>query len=377
MKDAINDIKVCILSSVHYALDTRIFYKEAKTLARAGYNVTVIAQYEKVEYVNGIKIVPLKKYRSRFQRITGGIYSLFALAIKEDANIYHLHDPELVFIGLALKLMGKKVVYDIHELVYFQIEDKYWLKNKMIKFLCKKSYLLLEKLSFKFFDKLVLAEDGYEDYYRQVHNWRKYSIVRNFPIISFIDSVNPVIGYVTQKPIIIYAGVLSELRGIKELVKSMEFIKGKAELWLLGRWEPESFKKKCESLEGWKHTKYLGVVSLSEVYRYMKVASIGVAILCPVKNYLTSLPVKNFEYMTCKLPMVISNFPYWKEIFKECALFANPEDPEDIADKINYLLENRHLMRKLSESGRQLIESKYSWEMESMKLVKLYKEIEI
>ncbi|MDN3514720.1 MAG: glycosyltransferase [Candidatus Brocadia sp.] len=377
MKTAINDIKVCILSSVHNALDTRIFYKEAKTLAGAGYNVTLIAQYEKVEYVDGIKIIPLKKHKSRFQRITVGIYTLFVLAIKEGADIYHLHDPELVFTGLALKLMGKKVVYDIHELVYFQIEDKYWLKNKVVKFLCKKTYLVLEKVSFKFFDKLILAEDGYEDYYKQVRNWRRYNIVRNVPIISFIDSVNPAVGYARQKPIIIYAGVLSELRGTKDLIKSMEFIKGNAELWLLGRWEAESFKKKCESLEGWEHTKYLGVVSLHNVYRYMKGASIGVATLYPVKNYLTSLPVKTFEYMTCKLPMVISNFPYWEEIFKKCALFVNPEDPEDIADKLNYLLGNRHLMKELGENGRRLIENKYSWEMEITKLLKLYKEIEI
>jgi hypothetical protein len=61
--------KVCILSSVHPALDTRIFYKEAKTLAQAGYEVTLIAQHDKSETVNGVRIIALPSPKNRFQRI--------------------------------------------------------------------------------------------------------------------------------------------------------------------------------------------------------------------------------------------------------------------------------------------------------------------
>jgi len=72
---------------------------------------------------------------------------------------------------------------------------------------------------------------------------------------------------------------------------------------------------------------------------------------------------------------VMSNFPYWQETFGECALFANPYDPEDIAEKVLYLLDNPDEAKKLSDEGRELIEKKYSWEAERGKLLDVYKKV--
>lgn len=60
---------VCILTSVHPPFDTRIFYKQAKSLVEAGYGVTLIAQHDKNEVVDGVKIVALPKPRTRFWRM--------------------------------------------------------------------------------------------------------------------------------------------------------------------------------------------------------------------------------------------------------------------------------------------------------------------
>jgi hypothetical protein len=47
-------MKICILTSVHPPFDTRIYYKQAKSLAKAGYDVTLIAQHDRDEVVDGI-----------------------------------------------------------------------------------------------------------------------------------------------------------------------------------------------------------------------------------------------------------------------------------------------------------------------------------
>lgn len=369
-------IKVCILTTVHPAFDVRIFYKEAKTLVQAGYNVALIAQHNKDEIVDGVNIIALPKAKNRFMRIFGLSWRVFYLALRQLADVYHFHDPELIIMGIILKLFGKKVIYDMHELVYFQIKDKYWLKFRIIKKLMQWIYLLFEMLSIKYFDQLILAEDGYKSYFTQRYkNFKRYTIIRNFPTVSLIKSAELINNGAKQNPTIIYAGVLTRTRGIKEIIKSMEYIKRRAELWLLGKWESEGFKKECENLEGWNNTRYLGFISLNEVFQYMKIADIGICLLHPIKNYITSLPTKSFEYMACSLPMVMSNFPYWKRIFKECALFVNPYNPKNIAKNILYLLDNPDAMKKMGENGRKLIKDRYSWEEESKKLLNIYKKL--
>jgi len=190
------------------------------------------------------------------------------------------------------------------------------------------------------------------------------------PILELIDKVVPVQKR-KDKPIVIYAGWLTKIRGTRELIQAMETVGDRAELWLLGKWESEEFRKECAALAGWKYTRYLGFVPLNEIYGYMKSAYIGISLLYPIKYYLTSLPVKAYEYMACSLPMVMSNFSYWQEVFGDFALFANPCDPEEIAAKILFLLDNPDKAKQLGKSGRQLIEQKCNWEIESKKLIEI------
>lgn len=362
--------KVCILTTVHPVFDTRIFHKEAKTLTRAGYDVTLIAQHERDEVVDGVKIIAMPKAKNRFFRIFGLTYKAFRLALRKRADIYHFHDPELIFVGLILKIFGKKVIYDVHEDVPKQILNKEWIGNLFIRKFTAAVFNIFEQFGASRFDGIVAATDDIANKF----NPKKTISLRNFPILGLIDKSDPV-NIDKNKFVIIYAGGLTRIRGIKEVIQAMEYLNGQAELWLLGEWESEGFEKECRSLEGFQYTKYLGFKEIEEVYGYMKKSDLGIATLYPVKNYLNSLPVKAFEYMACGLPIVMSNFPYWQELFKDCALFADPKDPKDIAERINVLLEDINLRIRLGKAGRDLVEKKYSWEAESTKLLDLYKDL--
>jgi len=362
--------KICTLTSVHPAFDGRIFHKEAKSLVEAGYNVTLIAQHSKNETVDDVKIIALPKPRNRFVRIFGLSWRVFYLALRQRADIYHFHDPELIFIGILLKLLGKKVIYDVHEDAPKQILNKDWIGNTNIRKFVAFIVNLAEHIGALLFDKIIYVVP---DIVRKFPK-NKTIILRNFPILKLIDNIVPT-NNKKNKPVIIYAGGLAKIRGIKEIVQAMKHIGDRAELWLLGEWESEKFKKECEDLKGWQYAKYLGFKKLEVVYSYMKMADIGICILYPVKNYLNSLPIKAFEYMACSLPMVMSNFRYWEKIFEECTLFVNPYDPKDIAEKILYVLDNPDVMKKMGKKGRKLIEDRYSWEKESKKLLEMYKNL--
>jgi len=359
--------KVCILTTVHQPFDTRIFYKEAKTLVQAGYNVTLIAQCNKNKIVDGIKIIALHKPKNRFMRIFGLAWRTLFLALRQRADIYHFHDPELIFIGVLLRLLGKKVIYDVHEDVPKQILNKEWIGNVSIRKIVAFIMNIIEQTGVSFFNRIMVATQDIAKKFPK----NKTILLRNFPILQLIDNTLPA-NCKKNKPIIIYAGGLTKVRGIKEIVQAMEYIGERAELWLLGKWESEKFRYECENLKGWNNTKYLGFISLNEVFQYMKIADIGLCLLHPIKNYITGLPVKAFEYMACSMPIIMSDFYYWQEIFGKCALFAKPYDPKDIADNIIYLLNHSNETRRLGDRGRELIEEKYSWEVESKKLIMLY-----
>ena len=361
------NIKVCILTTAHSPFDTRIFHKEAKTLVKAGYDVTLIVQHSRDEITDGVKIIALPKPMNRFTRIFGLSWRIFYLTLRQQSNIYHFHDPELIIMAIALKFFGKKVIYDVHEDVPKQILNKDWIGNICIRKYVAFTIDIIEQIGALLFSRIVVATP---DIARRFPK-NKTVILRNYPILELIDNAEPA-DNIKNKPIIIYAGGLTRIRGIKEIIQAMEYIDDKAELWLFGKWESTKFKKDCENLKGWEYTKYLGFKSLEEVYGVMKSSVIGLVNFLPVENHLQAGPNKIYEYMACSLPIVMSNFPCWQEMFKKYVLFADPFAFKDISEKILYLLNNPKEAKKMGNKGRKLVKEKCSWEAESRKLLEMY-----
>jgi hypothetical protein len=113
-----NKIKVCHLTSVHPIDDVRIFHKECISLAKNGYDVTLIAcgerEYEEIK--NGVKCISLYvPVKNRLERMIKRPKAIYKKALEIDTYIYHFHDPELLPLGKKLKRKGKKVIYDAHK----------------------------------------------------------------------------------------------------------------------------------------------------------------------------------------------------------------------------------------------------------------------
>jgi glycosyltransferase involved in cell wall biosynthesis len=367
----LNRSKICHITTVHQALDDRIFFKECVFLRKAGYDVFLVAPDQKNEYPNhDITIVGLTSTGNRFYRATFLAFKAFVKALKTQASVFHFHDPELMFIGVLLKLFGKKVIYDVHEDLPKQIYYKPYIPTKLLKSVSSLLVKYIELFCCLFFDLIVAATD---DIARKFPA-SKTIVIRNLAIVGLIDQVeshHPK----SEKFVLVYAGGLSEERGIKEIILALEKVDMPIELWLLGPWASESYQKLCSSLPGFAKTKYLGFMPMDKVYPYIKAADVGIALLYPAKNYVTSLPVKAFEYMACRKPIIMSNFDYWKKIFGGCALFTDPLNPDKIARAIEQLYSNKTLADELSVNGRKLIMEQYSWESESIKLINAYHQL--
>jgi len=153
--------KVCMITTVHNPFDTRIFHKEAKTLIKAGYEVSLIAQHNKNEVIDGINIIALPRHKNRFSRIFLLGWKAYKLALQQNSDVYHFHDPE--FLPWASRLMKKtkaKVIYDIHEDYITSIKQKKYIPF-ILRDIISKIFDYLEKGYSKKLVK-ILAEKYYQ-----------------------------------------------------------------------------------------------------------------------------------------------------------------------------------------------------------------------
>lgn len=366
--------KVCILSSVHSAFDTRVFHKEAKTLVKSGYKVTLICQHRKSETINGIEIIALHKPSNRFFRMFGTTWELFRLANKEKADVYHFHDPELIIVAILLKMLTKgKLIYDVHEDVPLDILTKDWIGNPKIRKAASYLFDKFEKFSCKFIDIIVVVTPSIAKKFPP----GKTILVRNMPDVSTMEKIrNQDVNKINFSAI--YAGGLTRIRGIKEIIQAIGSIENnKIDLLLLGEWESKDFEKECKSLKEWNRVKFFGFVPFLEMNKYLLKADVGLLCFLPEPNNVNAMPNKMFEYMITGLPVVASNFPLWKEIIEgnNCGICVNPYDPKEIAKAIEHLMEHPDEVKKMRRNGIKAVLQNYNWENESKKLLEVYEEL--
>lgn len=342
------------------------------SLANNGFDVSlIVADGKGDEFNSGVSIVDVGNTNTgRIDRITKTVSRVFQQAKKLDGEIYHLHDPELMPIGLKLKKLGKKVIFDAHEDLPKQILTKPYL-NKFTKLVLAKVSSLYENFACAKFDAVVTATPYIRDKFLKVNT---VAIdINNFPIVNELDSSSD---WSIKNDDIVYVGGITRVRGIIELVKSLEYMDG-VRLNLAGQFIEQDTEQEANDLKGWKQVNYLGLVDREGVSKAFARSKVGIVTLYPMLNYLDSLPVKMFEYMSAGLPIIASNFPYWQEIIDQhdCGVCVDPQDPEAIAKAVQYFLNNEEEAKRQGDNGKQAVQNYFNWQKEETKLISLYRKL--
>jgi len=368
-------MQVCHITSVHPPFDTRIFHRECQSLAQAGYNVTLIAPtHLERDVVDGIRIIALPEIKRRYERPR--LWWRIVQEIRRmKPTIAHLHDPELLLIVPFLH--PAKVVYDCHEPYAETTQLRDWLPRPL-RYPSSRLVAMLEPILASQTSAIIVTEESHAIPFRRTK--RPVVLVHNFPLLKDFG-----LAHCSDGKTVIHVGVNSEPRGCTAIVEAARRVAqqvSEVKFLIIGDFDPPSYEEEIRQLVaayGLERNVFLkGRLPYANVPQWLAQSDIGlIPWQGPAKFPTRVIPTKLFEYMSARLPVVASDLPTTRRFMdgSDCGFLVDPGRPEELARSIGYLLMHPVEARRMGENGRRAIEERYHWQIESAKLLDLYRQL--
>lgn len=358
------------LTTVHSRNDIRVFIKQCRSISGNGHNVWLFVADGLGSYcVEGVNIVDVGKPRNRLHRMLLLAWAMVRQAKRKNADVYHLHDPELTPYVWYLRAGGKSsVVFDVHEDIPKQILHKPYL-NKTQALIASKMFSWYESLVLSRFDFLISATPAIGK--RLLKYGKQVEVVNNYPIIGELS------GRWAERQKenkVCYVGGVSEMRGATEMLSAISITKSESRLAIAGAFSTPALENQCRNLKGWDKVDYLGFINRADVGMLLSESCAGLVLFHPLPNHMDAQPNKLFEYMSAGVPVIASNFPLWREVIERwnCGICVDPLKPTDIAEAIDFIVSDPDNSRLMGDRGAQAVISHYNWALEADKLFAVY-----
>jgi glycosyltransferase involved in cell wall biosynthesis len=371
--------RICVIVYTDYAADTRV-RRAAEALVARGDEVTVICPVTpslrgRTELA-GVGLHPtgsfgyttdtrpwdyVRRYVGFF--VAAGVQAL-RLHLRQPFDVIHVHTmPDfLVFSAIGPKLLGAKVILDVHDLMPELYASKFGLRKShwMIKTL-----KLVERLSVQFADAAVAVHQPHLDALIQHGNSaEKFTIVMNLPDPSMFRPRNgrPEPDEFTM----IYHGMVGTRNGLDVAVRAVALVADELPcltLRIIGDGDDFARVRDLVRELGVAGTVRLeqGLRPIEEIIPALEGATIGVVPIIddPFTKYM--LPVKLLEYVALGLPVICSSTPTIRAYFTEEMLaFAPPGDAEALATRIVELYRDQGRRSQLTAEASKFTEN-HNW----------------
>jgi len=369
-----NNIKVCHVISGYYRNDPRIFQRQCKSLKEAGFLVSILTNDDfPDENLEGTPIYATGNYWSnRIRVLLLAKNQFFKRALEIDADIYQMHSPELLSLGLALKKVGKMVVYDAHEDLPRHIIEKDWLPRIVRKPLS----LIVEKYMnhiLRRYHAIISPHSHVVDTLKEINP--NTILITNFAKVLPSNDIS-LNEYLQRHKIICYSGTVylhSNQVSIFDALNEFTDVTYS----IAGYFAPE-YLELLSKHPSFNKLSYIGRINWADLSEFYKKARIGIVVI----DYKMNLGGKRgtyavnkiFEYMEAALPIICSDYELWKEIVDEfkCGFYVEPGNVVQIREAIAYLINNPEKAYQMGQNGRKAILEEYNWANEEKKYVKLF-----
>lgn len=360
--------RVLHLAPGHAALDTRVFWKECRSLARAGYDVRLLVPHDRDEVRDGVTISALPRWTTRVQRFVRNPLVLARRAWAARVDVVHLHDIEALPVGILLALRGRTVVYDSHEDYPRLALDRPWIPAALRPFVAR-TVALLERAATRTFSAVVSAEE--EGARRFPPD--KVTVVRNHPLGEELDRVD--VTWEERERRALYVGDITAQRGAREMVEAIGRVHPPARLTLVGRINPPDLAEELAGLPGWSQVDLLGPQGRDRVVAELARAKVGLVLWHPTaKHAQGAVPVKLFEYMGAGLAVVGSDLPTIRAAVDraDAGHLVDPRDVEAVVASIEDLLGSGEAP---GARGQEAVRQHHTWATEERRLLYLYRRL--
>jgi glycosyltransferase involved in cell wall biosynthesis len=371
-------MKICHVCSGHTDDDSRVFHKECLSLAQAGYEVHLVATgtQKSSSHSNQVIFHPLSTCKSRRERLSR-CWSVASLATRIDADLYHVHEPDLLGPVLA-RARGKPVIFDAHESYLDVIYSREWIPRFARPFV-KLGWDFVERQLIKRCAAVVCATADIATRYHPLNS--RVVVLQNFTDIS--SETNGKVAPVRNTHTCVFAGSMKPDRNISNVVRALGILRSRGiegRLWLAGSWATDYQREIFSLADSEKVTdqvQYLGILSRGEAVSLQARAALGLNVSLPSPNGVRGFPIKMLECMAVGTPIIYSDIPSFRRIAgsPEVGIAVDPAAPEQIADAIALLFGNLDLARRLGENGRRAVREQFNWNVESKKLLALYRDV--
>jgi glycosyltransferase involved in cell wall biosynthesis len=376
--NALRDVVVCHLSPIESRRDERAFSRECLPALRYGLRPRIVAPHCSERTFRGVDYVSLPKSRGRILRILLAPRFL-QVALRQQADIYHLHSPELILVGLILKfIFGKKVIYDTREDFPSMMLTKTYLPVRLRK-ITSRIVASFERLAAYGVDGFITADSGSLRPHAKAGKSRKL-VFYNFPNLNYFPEP-PV---VEKQFDLVYRGGLSERAGTFVLLNALRLLKEQGiplRLLMFGYADNQQTEESIRDLVFGLGIEDLvtlkGVIEHDNMAATLSQARIAVCPLQAIPKFLNNIPVKVFESWACGLPVIATDLPPIRPFFgnRPYGLLVRPGDIVGLAEAIRKMAKSDQLIAEYGRQARKAVVERYNSDLEIRKLLLLYEEV--
>jgi glycosyltransferase involved in cell wall biosynthesis len=367
-------IRFCHFTSTHTALKSRSFHRQCLPLAEAGFNIRYISPASVDGILPNVEFVQIPGSRS----VIGSLFSQISLLraiLRQDADVYHFQDPQVLPLALALKLLfRKRVIYDAYE-DFPSIAAQKLSSPESLRPLAKKLMAAAESYASRKLDAVLTADPLTLHRLARIGSSEK-RVLYNFPNLHFF----PQTGNVTKRFDLVYRGGLSQRAGTFLLLEALRLLAAdnvRPTLLLIGYSDgaqaDETLRQQIDALGLTAQVEIRGRIPHEGMAAALGSARIGICPLLDTPKFRLNIPVKIFEYWACGLPVIASDLPPSRPFMRgsDAGVLCPPGDALALASSIADLLGDFERVQRMGRCGRAIVEHRLNNQSEARKLISL------